>query len=143
MSFLSKWGFGVDLDAEQARGDAFDSALAKVNTADYSPGGRIYNQIQAGQGTAVADRDYAAVNGNLGSGQTGDVTGSVGDEFKAGWVQGEENILGAVKGTINTVGGQAFKVAFGAIPAWLWIVGIIVLLFYTGIGQAIVRKSTK
>lgn len=136
MSFWDNWAFGgVSPATEQARGDELDSALAKLNTQDYGPGGRIYNEIAQAQGPDVAIKDSQAVQDDLASSKTGDVQASIDANFWQGWQSGRDDVLAVPKfGTMAI---------FKTIPWYVWVVGGLVLLFYTGIGQGIVRKTFK
>lgn len=135
MAFWDIWSSGDSAAAEQSRGDALDAQLAAMNTRDYGPGGRINQEIAASQGADVALKDSVAVQDHLASGKTGDVSASVDSEFWAGWNSGRDNVLSVPK--------FALKAIWKTIPWYLWVLLGLGLLFYTGIGQAIIRKSTK
>lgn len=60
--------FGGSDSATQGR--ALDSKLNELNRADYSPGGRFYNKIQATQGTAAANRAQDNVLADLATSAT-------------------------------------------------------------------------
>lgn len=55
----------ASLPAAAQQSAALDSALATMNTNDYAPGGRIYNNIKAAQGQPAADAAWAAVQDHI------------------------------------------------------------------------------
>ena len=105
----------------QAQGQALDAQLAALNNQDYSPGGRIYEQIAAKDGTDAADKTLTIVQGNLATGATGDVLGQVGGAFQEGWQQGAMNERNAISGFINSTVGNFVRV----IPWQIWLIAIL------------------
>ncbi|MCX6922890.1 MAG: hypothetical protein NT154_06720 [Verrucomicrobia bacterium] len=110
--------------AEQARGDALDAQLQRMNTTDYSPGGQIYGQIQDNRGTAAADQALVDVQSNLQTGATPNVLGELTQA-------GREGANAGLAGFWNQIGG-ALRGLLGIFPWWLWLMAGGVLFIYLG-----------
>lgn len=116
MGWFQKLIYGVDLDAEQQRGEQLDRDLKVINDRDYGPGGDIYNKIERERGTAAADQTYEDVQGHLGTSQVGDVNQQVSDAF---W------------GELNQRTSDLVKPG-GVVPTWVWIAAGVGLFFWMG-----------
>lgn len=114
MSWISRILYGVDLDAEQARGTALDEQL-RQDAAESLASGR-YDQAAYDQ--AMQHFDEGAVT---------DVTGSVTDAFYQGLGEGAVNIRGTV--------GSAISSPFKLIPWQLWLLAGLGLFLYMGGGS--------
>lgn len=119
---------GVDLEAEQQRGNELDAQLAALNQKDYGPGGRIYQRIEAEQGTDAAERTYESVQANLEGSQTGDVEQQVVAAFGEGLNEGFQSTTGGIRNALSA----PFEFIFKAVPWYFWIIGLGVLFFYAG-----------
>ena len=114
MSWYNPYGIftgGVDLAAEQARGDQLDAKLQAINATDYQRG--LWDATQ-----------YAQVQNNEQTGATGDVAAQVGSEFQAGLQDGLNNELSLPGKVVGAVSGGAGQLLWGIlknIPWWLWL----------------------
>lgn len=106
---------GVDLAAEQARGDQLDQTIAQQQQQALDQG--IWTQDQ-----------YDKAQADAAQGATGDVTQQVTDAAEQGAIEGLQNLQQGVKNTLaGTIDG-----IFGLIPWQLWILGGIALFVYLG-----------
>jgi len=103
-------------------------ALAAKNTDDYSPGGKIYNQIAARDGQQAADKANKQVQADLASSQTGDVTGQVSDTFNQALSDETKGIGSAGSGFISSL----LKNLFNVIPWQVWLIGGLALFVWLG-----------
>ena len=108
---------GVDLAAEQARGDALDAQIA-ANQKD---------NLDSGKWTVA---QYEAANANQQKALTGDVTQQVLDAGKEGAIEGLNNLQQGVKNAV----GNTLSFGWGMIPWQLWLVGGLALFIYMGGG---------
>lgn len=115
----------------QSEGDKLDAQLEEMNQRDYAPGGRLYEKIKAQRGQAAADAAYAAVQGNLATGKTGDVDKQISDAFDEGLKEGAGNITGFVSGVFSFVGRALGAVLLG-IPIWAWAVAAVAVWGWLG-----------
>ena len=119
MGWLSKVFYGVDLDEEQARGNALDASLKGLNDEklqdgiDGKPGGWTVDQYNQ----AEADRKAGVITD-----VTADVTG-VFDKALA------DNVA-SVRGAVGTVVGTPFRL----IPWQVWALALVALFIYMGGG---------
>lgn len=127
---------GVDLATVQAQSDAADAALAAKNSADYQPGGTVYNNIAAQQGQQAADRAYKQVQVDDASSQTGDVTAQVGDAFDT-QLSSETSAIGSASSSFIS---GLLKNIFNVIPWQVWLIAGIAAFVWLG-GLNLVRGA--
>jgi hypothetical protein len=108
-------------DTINAQGDSLDKKIAAANESDYSPGGRIYNEIVAQRGVAAADETYQTVLGDEASGSTANLiaTGDKNyDDAQAGGGNGLSNLFGDLTSLILLGAGLWAFFTFGGVN-WL------------------------
>lgn len=142
MSAISNWLWskvtGVDIATVQAQSDAADAQLQAMNNADYAPGGKIYNQIAAEQGTQAANNAYKGVTAddNSSAAGTADAAGQVSDAFSTQLASETSAIGQAGSGLIS----GTLKNLFRVIPWQVWVIGGIALFVYLGGAGFVVRR---
>lgn len=104
---------GIDLEAEQVRGEALDNQRYELNQETYTP-----------EQWAIYQSHIQAPDSAYGT----DVGSAVGDSFIEGAQDGLNNVKGGIKGTLNGVG----SFVWGAIPWWVWPVAIVGLFIWLG-----------
>jgi len=122
MSLISKYLWGVDLEAEQRRGQQLDADLAELNR----------RKLESGQYT---QEEYQRAEANRLAGATGNVAGEVRSEFYAGAREGANNVLnfpGQVVGTVGQGAGQLLGGVLAAVPWWVWLGGLAALFVWMG-----------
>lgn len=135
---LIGWLFGAD--KLQAEGDRLDGQLAAMNQRDYAPGGAVYTKIEAAHGTEAADAAAAQVNSNLTASKTGNVDEQINQSFDEGWQEGQNNVSGFIKGTLNRIIADPFKAIVFGLPWWVWVLGIGFLLWKFGLLNGLWRR---
>jgi len=121
---------GVDLDAEQAKGDALDAQIKADDQANLQSG--KWTQDQYDQ--AVADAN---------SGATGDVTAQVDKAAVDGAKEGLQNLVNTVGDAAQGVTNWSFKSLFKIVPWQVWVAVPIILFFYLGGGVILKRYLEK
>jgi len=110
--------------AAQAQGNQLDAQLQTLNQSEYGQGGRIYNEIQAQQGTAAADQAYQTVQADETSGLTGNVLDQLQTAGQEGANQGLQDFWGSIA--------SALKGLLTIFPWWLWLGAGVGLFLYVG-----------
>lgn len=116
MSLWQKLIYGVDVDAEVARGSMLDQQIAQKNL----------DLLNRGVWTA---EDYAYWQKNAQANDSSTYPGQVDDAFNDGLKTGYDNVTGTIKKTLNA----PFSFAFDSIPAWLLLAGAVALAWYFGL----------
>lgn len=122
LTWLESKATGVDLAAEQARGNAADAQLSALNTQALNSG----HYDQATYDLAVQD---------AAAGATGDVTAQVGEAFMEGASQGLQNVIQAPGKLVGAAGSLSGSVLWGiikAIPWWVWVAAAGALFIWLG-----------
>lgn len=110
---------GVDLEAEQAKGDALDAGISQ------------YQREQRDKNVWTQEQYEAAVR-NQEQGATGDVVAQVKESFDQGWEEGRENVSSGIKGTLNRIIADPLRAVIGGLPWWLWAAALIGAFAYFG-----------
>lgn len=110
---------GVDLEAEQARGDQLDQKIS------------VYQREQR-DSNAWNEQQYQQAVAHQMEGTTGNVVGQVKESFDQGWTAGLDNISTGIKSTLNRIIGDPLSAVLGGLPWWLWAAGVIALFTYFG-----------
>lgn len=122
MSLISKYLWGIDLEAEQSRGQQLDADLAELNR----------RKLESGQ---YSQQEYEQAEAHRLAGATGNVAGEVQSEFYAGAREGATNVLnfpGQVVGTVSQGAGQLLGGVLAAVPWWAWVGGLAALFVWMG-----------
>ena len=106
---------GIDLAAEQQRGNELDAKLGAMNQEALATG--RYDQAEFDQ--AEADRATGAV---------GNVNAAVTDEFWVGWGEGETNIKNWLKKALEKIPNTILP----AIPWQLYVLAAVALFLWMG-----------
>lgn len=113
MSWFSRLVFGVDLDAEAARGAELDGVIATQNQSALDRG--VWTQEQY---------DAAEANRMSPDSVTSNAQAQVKDAFTEGAKEGLDEIRGGVQSVVTT--------ATSFVPWWVWAVGLTLLFVRVG-----------
>lgn len=122
---VSYWFSGGS--ALQSQLTAQDNTLAVLNAKDYAPGGSIYNQISASQGTAAADAAYQQVQQDEASGNV-NVQQQELQAAQAGAAAGLDSLSSGIQGVTSGL----FSTLFKLIPWQVWLFGGVALFVWLG-----------
>jgi hypothetical protein len=129
-STLLSWVTGVDLDKEQARGEAEDAKRAQQNLDLLNRG--VWDQEQ-----------YDLAQANLSKAATGNVADQVGAAFGDGLEEGWQNLTNGVPNAVNRTLGDIIGAIFKSVPLSLWVIAAIALFVYLGGIDYLRRKLAK
>lgn len=110
---------GVDLEAEQAKGEALDAGISQY-------------QREQRDNAAWSQQQYDAAALHQAEGATGDVVAQVSESFDQGWTEGRQNISSGISGALNRIIADPLRAVIGGFPWWLWAGGVLALFFYFG-----------
>jgi hypothetical protein len=127
MATISHWLFGIDTDAEMARGQALDNTIHQQNLELLNRGVWTQEQFDAAEGRAA-------------TGATPDVNAEVMASFKEGAGEGLTNVQQAVKSTATDFLSAGIRGVTGFIPWWLWLAGAGYLAFRLGLVGKIMSR---
>lgn len=138
MSWYNPTSWFVDKENVEA-GAAADAKLDALNAQDYGRGGRIYEKIEADQGTAAANSTLEEVLNNAASDATASsieaAQEDVNEAFVTGWNEAYDKRTSQAKSVI----GAPFKVLWDSLPWYVWLLAGLALFIYLGGGQ-VARK---
>jgi hypothetical protein len=126
---MSLFGLIFSNSAEQRRQSELDAQIREMNERDYSPGGRIYERIEAERGAAAAEGAWETVRGAINA-QGIDVRGELREAFGEGLREGADSVSARVGGVVDSVVGTTGRL----IPWQVWIILGVLLLFWMGAG---------
>lgn len=145
MAWYNPYGIltgGIDVDAEQKRAEDLRKQELALQDRKRAAGGYASNEA------FVSDRERVLAEPLFGyrtddqgrniaiNDARAEVLASAAEGAKEGAISVIDGTAGAISGTLNTVGGFAWR----AIPWWVWIAGIGYLVYVTGFYVKILRR---